>query len=137
MPRRLALGDVQRIGQRADQPRQRDLAGAANTPKYPAAYTRSACAPRLDEERLNGISSSLSPCTIPTKARGSTAGYSSWWSRRPTSGEWRLYALIQPENHQLMGLLHRVLPHARPEDYSDGECTYSADITVGTLGHGA
>ena len=42
----------------------------------------------------------------------------------------RLYALIQSGNDPMMRLLQRVLPQARLEERSDGECTYSADITV-------
>lgn len=42
----------------------------------------------------------------------------------------RLRALIQSDNEPMMRLLHSVLPQARLEDRSDGECTYSADITI-------
>jgi GNAT superfamily N-acetyltransferase len=42
----------------------------------------------------------------------------------------RLRALIQSDNDPMMRLLRRVLPQARLEDRSDGECTYSADIAV-------
>ena len=42
----------------------------------------------------------------------------------------RLRALIESDNDPMMRLLRRVLPQARLEERSDGECTYSADITV-------
>jgi RimJ/RimL family protein N-acetyltransferase len=42
----------------------------------------------------------------------------------------RLRALIQSDNDPMTRLLRRVLPQARLEDRSDGECTYSADIAV-------
>ena len=38
--------------------------------------------------------------------------------------------MIQSDNDPMMRLLHRVLPQARLEERSDGECTYRADITV-------
>ena len=44
-----------------------------------------------------------------------------------------LHALIQSDNAPMLRLLHRVLPQARLEERSEGECAYRADITVAPL----